>query len=136
MARKDMQSKRKKRWLAAGVAAAALGTAYLGLSAAAKAQRKQQEQEYGSAQEQQEKCAAPKHVSAYDATWKRIADKTLSFGGLIALAPVYAVISAAVYLDDPGSVLFTQKRVGKNKAYFPLHKFQQHFCKAFIFLSC
>lgn len=47
MARKDMQSKRKKRWLAAGAAAAALGTAYLGLSAAAKAQRKQQEQEYG-----------------------------------------------------------------------------------------
>ena len=124
MARKDMQSKRKKRWLAAGVAAAALGTAYLGLSAAAKAQRKQQEQEYGSAQEQQEKCAAPKHVSAYDATWKRIADKTLSFCGLIALAPVYAVISAAVYLDDPGPVLFTQKRVGKNKAYFPLHKFR------------
>ena len=124
MARKDMQSKRKKRCLAAGVAAAALGTAYLGLSAAAKAQRKRQEQEYGSAQEQQEKCAAPKHVSAYDATWKRIADKTLSFCGLLALAPVYAVISAAVYLDDPGPVLFTQKRVGKNKAYFPLHKFR------------
>ena len=124
MAHKDMQSKRKKRWLAAGIAAAALGTAYLGLSAAAKVQRKRQKREYGSAQEQQEKCAAPKHVSAYDATWKRVADKTLSFCGLIALAPVYAVISAAVYLDDPGPVLFTQKRVGKDKTYFPLHKFR------------
>lgn len=85
----------------------------LGLSAAAKAQRKQQEQEYGSAQEQQEKCAAPKHVSAYDATWKRIADKTLSFCGLIALAPVYAVISAAVYLDDPGPGFVHTKARGK-----------------------
>ena len=27
-------------------------------------------------------------------------------------------------VDDPGTVLFTQKRVGKNKQYFRLHKFR------------
>ena len=29
-----------------------------------------------------------------------------------------------IYIDDPGPVLFTQKRVGKNKEYFKLHKFR------------
>lgn len=47
-------------------------------------------------------------LTFYEKYVKPGADKTVSFAGLILLAPVYAVVSAAVYLDDPGPVLFTQ----------------------------
>lgn len=62
--------------------------------------------------------------SFYDKYIKRTLDVVLSFGGLIVLSPLYAVISLAIIIDDPGPVLFTQKRVGKNKEYFKLHKFR------------
>lgn len=62
--------------------------------------------------------------SFYTRFVKPVLDKVLSFGALVALSPVYAAISAAVYIDDPGPVLFVQKRVGKNKQYFKLHKFR------------
>ena len=44
--------------------------------------------------------------------------------GLVILSPVYLVIAIAIKIDDPGPVFFTQKRVGKNKQYFKLHKFR------------
>lgn len=62
--------------------------------------------------------------SVYDKYIKRGLDKALSFAGLVILAPVYAGISLAIYIDDPGTILFTQKRVGKDKEYFKLHKFR------------
>lgn len=55
---------------------------------------------------------------------KRGIDIILSFGGLVILSPVYAAIVIAIKIDDPGPVFFTQKRVGKNKQYFKLHKFR------------
>lgn len=55
---------------------------------------------------------------------KRGIDIILSFGGLIALSPILAGIAIAIKIDDPGPVLFTQKRVGENKKYFKLHKFR------------
>lgn len=60
----------------------------------------------------------------YDRYIKRAIDIVLSFGGLVLLSPVYAIIALAIVIDDPGPVLFTQKRVGKNKEYFKLHKFR------------
>lgn len=51
-------------------------------------------------------------------------DKILSFSALVLLSPLYAIISIAVYLDDPGPVIFTQKRVGKDGKFFELHKFR------------
>ena len=62
--------------------------------------------------------------SIYDMYLKRSIDKVLSFAGLVVLAPVYAGISLAIVIDDPGPVFFTQKRVGKDKEYFKLHKFR------------
>ena len=50
--------------------------------------------------------------------------KVCHFLGLLILAPVYGIISLAIYADDPGPVFFTQKRVGKDKHYFELHKFR------------
>ena len=37
--------------------------------------------------------------------------KALSFAGLVLLCPVFAVIAAAVWIDDPGPVFFKQKRI-------------------------
>lgn len=60
----------------------------------------------------------------YDKYIKRAIDIVLSFGGLVVLSPVYLGISLAIVIDDPGPVLFTQKRMGQNKKYFKLHKFR------------
>ena len=44
--------------------------------------------------------------------------------GLIILSPVYLIIAVMIYLDDPGPIFFCQKRVGKDKRFFRLHKFR------------
>ena len=64
------------------------------------------------------------HPGIYERYVKRALDVVLSFGGLVALSPLYAGISLAIMIDDPGPVLFTQKRMGQNKKYFKLHKFR------------
>ena len=60
----------------------------------------------------------------YEKYIKRMLDIILSFGGLVVLSPVFLAIFIAIKIDDPGPVLFTQKRIGKNKQYFKLHKFR------------
>ena len=62
--------------------------------------------------------------SFYEKHVKRAMDVVLSFGGLVVLSPVFAAIALAIKIEDPGPVLFTQKRVGQNKKYFKLHKFR------------
>lgn len=62
--------------------------------------------------------------SFYEKVIKRILDLVLSFGGLVVLSPVYLVLSLWILIDDPGPILFTQKRIGKDKQYFALHKFR------------
>ncbi len=62
--------------------------------------------------------------SFYDSVVKRFIDVVLSFCGLILLSPIYLIIMLAIVIDDPGPVLFGQKRIGKNKQYFQLHKFR------------
>ena len=60
----------------------------------------------------------------YDRVIKRVLDAILSFLGLIILSPAFLVLCIAIYLDDPGPIFFSQKRVGRNKQYFRLHKFR------------
>lgn len=55
---------------------------------------------------------------------KRAIDFALSFIGLIVLSPVFLIIAIAIKIDDPGPVLFKQKRVGIHKTYFNLYKFR------------
>ncbi len=62
--------------------------------------------------------------TVYEGKVKPVVDKLLSFGGLVVLSPLYGLLSLAVYLDDPGPVFFTQKRVGKDKHFFMLHKYR------------
>lgn len=61
---------------------------------------------------------------AYEKYIKRGIDIILSFGGLVALSPIMGAIALAIKVEDPGPVLFTQKRLGQNKKYFKLHKFR------------
>ena len=58
----------------------------------------------------------------YEKYVKRCIDVVLSFGGLVVLSPVFLILSLWIVIDDPGPVLFTQKRIGKDKQYFKLHK--------------
>lgn len=60
----------------------------------------------------------------YEKYIKRIIDVILSGLGMIVLSPIYLIVIIAIKIDDPGPVLFTQKRVGKNKRFFRLHKFR------------
>lgn len=70
-------------------------------------------------------CTVSSRVSTiYSRIIKRCLDVLLSFSAMVVLSPLLLLLSAAVYLDDPGPVLFTQKRLGKNKQFFVLHKFR------------
>ena len=60
----------------------------------------------------------------YEKFFKRLIDIVLSACGLIVLSWLYLLIAVAIVIDDPGPVMFTQKRVGKDKKYFQLHKFR------------
>ncbi len=60
----------------------------------------------------------------YENVIKRFIDIVLSFFGLVILSPIFLGLTLAIIIDDPGPVLFTQKRLGKNKRYFKLHKFR------------
>lgn len=62
--------------------------------------------------------------SFYNRYIKRGLDIVLSFGGIVALSPVLLGIAAAIKIDDPGPVFFTQKRLGQNKKYFRVYKFR------------
>lgn len=64
------------------------------------------------------------HSGVYEKYVKRGLDVALSFWGLVLLSPLMGAIALAIKIDDPGPVLFTQKRVGENKRYFKLHKFR------------
>lgn len=63
-------------------------------------------------------------AGVYEKYVKRGMDVVLSFGGLVVLSPILLGISIAIVIDDPGPVLFAQKRMGQNKRYFKLHKFR------------
>ncbi|MCR5088462.1 MAG: sugar transferase [Oscillospiraceae bacterium] len=62
--------------------------------------------------------------SVYEKVVKRVLDIVLSFIGLVLLSPLFLFISLWILIDDPGPILFIQKRIGKNKQYFQLHKFR------------
>ena len=64
-----------------------------------------------------------KQKGFYEHIIKRLLDIVLSFGGLLVLSPMFLGLSIWILIDDPGPILFTQKRVGENKRYFKLHKF-------------
>jgi lipopolysaccharide/colanic/teichoic acid biosynthesis glycosyltransferase len=55
---------------------------------------------------------------------KRIFDLTFSTLGLIALAPIFLIISIIIKLDSQGAIFFRQERVGLNGKPFRIFKFR------------
>lgn len=55
---------------------------------------------------------------------KRVIDIILSSLAIVILAFPMLIIAIAIKIDDPGPVLFKQKRVGIHKSYFNLYKFR------------
>ncbi len=133
-----------------GVSCVALGTAFIGLNMVAK--KKKADSIYDNEPEEKNELEGKRVIfvedesykenadgvrgylkeigesnykaSFYDKYVKRSIDVVLSFGGLVVLSPVVATIALAIKMEDPGPVLFTQKRMGQNKQYFKLHKFR------------
>ena len=60
----------------------------------------------------------------YGKFFKRLLDILLSFFGLVLLSWLFLLLALMVLIDDPGPVFFTQKRVGRGKKLFKLHKFR------------
>ena len=60
----------------------------------------------------------------YQKFGKRFLDILLSFCGIVVLFPVYLGVALAIKIDDPGPVLFCQKRVGIHRTYFNIMKFR------------
>ena len=54
----------------------------------------------------------------------RFFDFTISLIAIIVLSPFFVLISIIIKLTSKGSVLFAQKRVGKNNVDFELYKFR------------
>jgi exopolysaccharide biosynthesis polyprenyl glycosylphosphotransferase len=55
---------------------------------------------------------------------KRLLDITVSLGILAIAAPIIFLVSLAIRITSPGSVLFKQKRIGLNGRMFTLYKFR------------
>ena len=107
-----MHEPNTRAWAIAAIVVGALLALYIVLALIAKLT------------DRDEKPARTQKETAYEKYVKRALDQALSFFGLIVLSPFFAFASLLIFADDPGPVLFRQKRVGKNGTYFSLHKFR------------
>ncbi len=55
---------------------------------------------------------------------KRVLDVIGSAFGLVALSPLFAVVTALIRLDSPGLAIFKQQRVGRDGVPFMFYKFR------------
>lgn len=60
----------------------------------------------------------------YNKVFKRLIDLILSGCGILVLLPLYLILAIAIKIDDPGPVVFKQKRVGIHKSHFNILKFR------------
>ena len=60
----------------------------------------------------------------YRTFFKRLLDVILSGCAIVILSPLLLIIAVAIKIDDPGPVLFRQKRVGIHKTHFSIMKFR------------
>ncbi|EJP32583.1 undecaprenyl-phosphate galactose phosphotransferase WbaP [Selenomonas sp. FOBRC9] len=62
--------------------------------------------------------------SALNRTVKRAFDLVCSILGLIVILPVMVGVAVAIYIDDPGAVVFAHRRIGRNGRTFSCYKFR------------
>ena len=60
----------------------------------------------------------------YRTFFKRLLDIILSGCAIVILSPLLLIIAIAIKIDDPGPVLFRQKRMGIHKTHFSIMKFR------------
>ncbi|MGH9820914.1 MAG: sugar transferase [Pyrinomonadaceae bacterium] len=60
----------------------------------------------------------------YRTFFKRVLDLTFSAVALILLSPLILIVSLAIYLEDRGSIIFRQRRVGAGGSTFEVLKFR------------
>ena len=60
----------------------------------------------------------------YRTFFKRLLDIILSGCAIVILSPLLLIIAVAIQIDDPGPVMFRQKRVGIHKTHFFIMKFR------------
>ncbi|MEO1722822.1 MAG: WecB/TagA/CpsF family glycosyltransferase [Pseudomonadota bacterium] len=72
------------------------------------------------------KHAALWHLARFDgaAAAKRGIDVAVAGTALLVLAPFFLLISAAIKAESPGTVLFSQTRIGRNGKPFRIYKFR------------
>jgi lipopolysaccharide/colanic/teichoic acid biosynthesis glycosyltransferase len=75
----------------------------------------------GEAEQLRAPIPTPPRVSL---TVKRVADVTIATLGLLALAPLMALIALLIKLDSPGPVLYLNERIGQGGRRFRLCKFR------------
>ena len=61
---------------------------------------------------------------------KRAFDFIVALVAIVAISPLLLIISAIVYLGDPGSVIYGQLRIGKNGKAFKMWKFRSMYKNA------
>ena len=69
-------------------------------------------------------------ITESDLFFKRMIDIVGAITGLILTAIVSIVLVPAIYFTDPGPVIFSQKRVGKNGRFFKFYKFRSMYVDA------
>ena len=60
----------------------------------------------------------------YRTFFKRLLDVILSGCAIVFLSPLLLIIAVVIKIDDPGPVMFRQKRMGIHKTYFSIMKFR------------
>ena len=63
-------------------------------------------------------------VSIWDMALKRLIDIIGSLVGILLTGIIYVFVAPIIYLKSPGSIFFTQERIGQNGKPFMMHKFR------------
>lgn len=71
-----------------------------------------------------------KMVEGSDILLKRIIDIIGAIVGLLITAIVFIIVAPLIFISDPGRVIFSQKRVGKNGRVFKIYKFRSMYKNA------
>lgn len=51
-------------------------------------------------------------------------DRFLGICASVVLLPVFMLLAVLIFIDDPGPIIFKQKRIGNHKKYFYIYKFR------------
>lgn len=79
----------------------------------------------GGPQAAQSWCADERHLpDTPDYQLKEGFDRLLAILALAVLTPLFLFIAALIYIADPGSVFFSQRRIGRNGRMFSCKKFR------------